>query len=325
MTLDEGEITMSDTFDPATCRVALLSGGTSGEREISLASGDGAQAALKEAGFSVDRFDPANKEDLKALIDGDYDVAFLCLHGRHGEDGVVQGFLEMIGLPYTGPGVWSSAIAINKARSKEFYRLAGVPTAPSMTLKANETFDVSDIIAQIGDHVVVKPASEGSSIGISIVSGAEEIEQAIAAAFEHDSEVVVEKFISGREFTVAVIGNDEPRALPIIEIIAQKGDFYDFESKYAAGGSRHICPAELTEEETTTIQREAVGAHKALNCEGVSRTDFILDGEGKPWALETNTIPGMTSTSLLPDAARAAGISFPELCKMLIGFALERK
>lgn len=316
---------MSDTFDPATCRVALLSGGTSGEREISIASGDGAQAALEEAGFPVDRFDPANKDDLKALIDGDYDVAFLCLHGRHGEDGVIQGFLETIGLPYTGPGVWSSAIAINKARSKDFYRLAGVPTAPSITLRAGESYTAADIIAQVGEHVVVKPASEGSSIGVSIVSGADAIEQAIDEAFNHDTEVVVEKFISGREFTVAVIGNDAPRALPIIEIIAQKGEFYDFESKYAAGGSKHICPAELPEEEAATIQREAIGAHKALNCEGVSRTDFILDAEGKPWALETNTIPGMTSTSLLPDAARAAGIPFPQLCAMLIQYALERK
>ena len=316
---------MSDTFDPAACRVALLSGGTSGEREISIASGDGAEAALKEAGFSVDRFDPANKDDLKALIDGDYDVAFLCLHGRHGEDGVIQGFLEMIGLPYIGPGVWSSAIAINKARSKDFYRLAGVPTAPSVTLRAGEPYTISDIIAQVGDHVVVKPASEGSSIGVSIVSGADDIEKAIDEAFSHDTEVVVEKFISGREFTVAVIGNDKPRVLPIIEIIAQKGEFYDFESKYAAGGSKHICPAELPEEETATIQREAIGAHKALDCEGVSRTDFILDDEGKPWALETNTIPGMTSTSLLPDAARAAGIPFPQLCTMLVQYALERK
>lgn len=316
---------MSETFDPATCRVALLSGGTSGEREISIASGNGAEAALKEAGFPVDRFDPANKDDLKALIDGDYDVAFLCLHGRHGEDGVIQGFLEMIGIPYTGPGVWSSAIAINKARSKDFYRLAGVPTAPSVTLHAGESYTVADIIAQVGEHVVVKPASEGSSIGVSIVSGADAIETAIDEAFGHDTEVVVEKFISGREFTVAVIGNEQPRALPIIEIIAQKGEFYDFESKYAAGGSKHICPAELPEEETATIQREAVGAHKALNCEGVSRTDFILDEEGKPWALETNTIPGMTSTSLLPDAARAAGIPFPQLCTMLVQYALERK
>lgn len=316
---------MSDTFDPATCRVALLSGGTSGEREISIASGDGAEAALKEAGFPVDRFDPANKDDLKALIDGDYDVAFLCLHGRHGEDGVIQGFLETIGLPYTGPGVWSSAIAINKARSKDFYRLAGVPTAPSVTLHAGESYTVADIMAQVGEHVVVKPASEGSSIGVSIVEGADAIEQAIDEAFSHDTEVVVEKFISGREFTVAVVGNDKPRALPIIEIIAQKGEFYDFESKYAAGGSKHICPAELQEEEAATIQREAIGAHKALSCEGVSRTDFILDAEGKPWALETNTIPGMTSTSLLPDAARAAGIPFPQLCTMLVQYALERR
>lgn len=316
---------MPSAFDTSACRVALLSGGTSGEREISLASGEGALSALQEAGFPVECFDPSRKEDLKALIDGNFDVAFLCLHGRKGEDGVIQGFLETIDLPYTGPGVWSSATAINKARSKEFYRLAGVPTAPSMTLEFDQKLDVDSIIGEIGPHVVVKPASEGSSIGISIVDSREALEKAIDEAFQHDSEIVVEKFVQGREFTVAVIGNDEPRALPIIEIIAQKGDFYDFESKYAAGGSKHICPAELSEEDAETIKREAIAAHKALSCEGVSRTDFILDDEGKPWALETNTIPGMTSTSLLPDAAKAAGIPFPELCTMLIQYALERK
>ncbi len=316
---------MPSAFDTSACRVALLSGGTSGEREISLASSEGALSALQEAGFPVECFDPSRKEDLKALIDGNFDVAFLCLHGRKGEDGVIQGFLETIDLPYTGPGVWSSATAINKARSKEFYRLAGVPTAPSMTLESDQKLDVDSIIGEIGPHVVVKPASEGSSIGISIVDSREALEKAIDEAFQHDSEIVVEKFVQGREFTVAVIGNDEPRALPIIEIIAQKGDFYDFESKYAAGGSKHICPAELSEEDAETIKREAIAAHKALSCEGVSRTDFILDDEGKPWALETNTIPGMTSTSLLPDAAKAAGIPFPELCTMLIQYALDRK
>ena len=240
---------MPSAFDTSACRVALLSGGTSGEREISLASGEGALSALQEAGFPVECFDPSRKEDLKALIDGNFDVAFLCLHGRKGEDGVIQGFLETIDLPYTGPGVWSSATAINKARSKEFYRLAGVPTAPSMTLEFDQKLDVDSIIGEIGPHVVVKPASEGSSIGISIVDSREALEKAIDEAFQHDSEIVVEKFVQGREFTVAVIGNDEPRALPIIEIIAQKGDFYDFESKYAAGGSKHICPAELSEED----------------------------------------------------------------------------
>ena len=189
---------MPSAFDTSTCRVALLSGGTSGEREISLASGKGALAALQEAGFPVQCFDPAKKEDLIALIDGNFDVAFLCLHGRKGEDGVIQGFLETIGLPYIGPGVWSSATAINKARSKEFYRLAGVPTAPSMTISSSDSLDVDSIVAQIGTHVVVKPATEGSSIGISIVDTREALEEAISEAFEHDNEIVVEKFVQGR-------------------------------------------------------------------------------------------------------------------------------
>ena len=215
---------MPSAFDTSTCRVALLSGGTSGEREISLASEKVPLLHCKRQVFRP-MLRSCKERGFDRLIDGNFDVAFLCLHGRKGEDGVIQGFLETIGLPYIGPGVWSSATAINKARSKEFYRLAGVPTAPSMTISSSDSLDVDSIVAQIGTHVVVKPATEGSSIGISIVDTREALEEAISEAFEHDNEIVVEKFVQGREFTVAVIGNDKPRALPIIEIIAQKGEF----------------------------------------------------------------------------------------------------
>lgn len=313
---------MTGMIEPAKCRVALLAGGTSGEREISLASGKGAGAALREAGFVVTELDPANRADLGKLLEDSFDVAFLCLHGKGGEDGALQGFLETIGLPYTGPGVWSSATAMNKAQSKLFYQRAGIPTAPFQYIQKGEPYSIDEIALAMGGTCVVKPATEGSALGIYIVEGAEGIADAIEKVFEIDELVVVEKYISGTELTVAVLGNDQPFALPVIEIVP-KAEFYDFESKYAPGGSQHNCPAPLNDELTEQVMQAAVNAHKALQCSGVSRSDFILDSDGIPWILETNTIPGMTATSLLPDAARAAGISFPELCTKLIEYAFE--
>ena len=310
--------------DPQHCHVALLVGGISGEREVSLASGEGAHQALTEAGFQVTTLDPADKDDLKKLIDGGFDVAFICLHGKYGEDGTLQGMLEMIGLPYIGSGVWSSALAMDKVKSKVFYKAAGISTPPSITLGVNDTVDVEEIVGSLGERCVVKPATEGSALGVFIVEGRDAIQEAIEKARELDNEILVERYIKGKALTVAVIGNDNPRALPIIEIVPVN-DFYDYEAKYKPGASQHLCPAPLSEETTRQIQNMAVQAHKALECAGVSRSDFILDDEGDWWILETNTIPGMTGTSLLPDAARAAGISFPELCTMLIEFALEKK
>lgn len=309
-------------IDPRSCRVALLAGGRSNEREISLASGDGAREALQAAGFSVVDIDPANPDDLKRLIEEHFDVAFLCLHGKYGEDGTVQGLLDIVGIPYTCSGVWSSALAMDKPKAKVFYEKAGVPTPPSVTVRKGETVDVSVIVEKLGEHVVVKPGNEGSAIGVFIVEGQASIEKALSKALEIDDEVLIERYISGTELTVAVLGNEDAVALPIIEIIP-KSAFYDFESKYAADGSQHICPARLPEDVARKVQNEAVKAHKALSCSGTSRSDFILEEDGSCWCLETNTIPGMTATSLLPDAARAAGMSFPDLCKKLIELALE--
>lgn len=308
--------------DPKDCRVALLAGGTSGERSISLASGEGAKGALLEAGYQVTSIDPAKKEDIKRLIDEPFDVAFLCLHGKNGEDGTVQGLLQLLGIPFTCSGVQASAIAMDKAKSKVMYTVNGVETPKSVTLKREEPYDVVEIQNLLGIPCVVKPATEGSALGVEIVEDENELDNAIKRAFEIDDLVVIESFIKGIELTVAILGNDDPIALPIIEIVP-KGDFYDFESKYQPGGSEHICPARLSNELTAYIQEQAIKAHKALGCRGVSRSDFIVDESEKPWILETNTIPGMTATSLLPDAARAAGITFPELCTKLIEYALE--
>lgn len=312
---------MSECFDPRECRVALLAGGKSGEREISLASGEGASQALKEAGFNVTVLDPAEKEDLKRLIDEPFDVAFLCLHGKLGEDGTVQGFLEVIGLPYIGSGVWASALAMDKAKAKLYYQQHDIPTPPSVTVRAGDSVDARQVIAFLGDHCVVKPGTEGSALGVFIVEGEQAILDAVEKALEIDDEVLIERYVKGTELTVAVIGGDDLQALPIIEIVP-KSDFYDFESKYAPGGSQHICPAPLSDETTNMVQKLAIEAHKALGCDGVSRSDFILEEDGSCWILETNTIPGMTGTSLLPDAGRAAGISFPDLCTKLVQYAL---
>lgn len=306
---------------PSECKVALLAGGTSGEREISIASGEGAKKALEEAGFTVDWIDPARKEDLKALIDKSYDVAFLCLHGKMGEDGTVQGMLELLSIPYTCSGVLASATAMDKAKSKVLYELGGVATPSSFTLTRSEEYSIDEIVKKLGVPCVVKPATEGSALGVEIVEEENSLAAAIERAFAIDDIVLVEQFVKGTEITVAVLGNEDPEALPIIEIVP-KGEFYDFDSKYAPGGSQHICPAPLQDDLADEIKELAKRAHCVLGCRGVSRSDFIIDEAGKPWILETNTIPGMTPTSLLPDAARAAGISFPELCTKLVQYAL---
>ena len=315
---------MLQAIEPSSISVALLAGGASGERDISLASGAGAREALEEAGFHVTMLDPVVKNDLVRLITEDFDVAFICLHGRYGEDGTIQGMLDLLGIPYIGSGVWSSAIAIDKARSKLFYQKNGINTPQSMLLKRGDAVDVNAIVNAVGVPCVVKPASAGSALGVHILTDRADIADAVESVFTIDCEAIIETYIKGTELTVSVIGNKEPFSLPIIEIVP-KNEFYDFESKYAPGGSQHICPARLSDEQTKKVQEIAVAAHKALGCRGVSRTDIIMDGNGVCWVLETNTLPGMTSTSLLPDAARVAGYSFSELCTMLIQLAFEKE
>lgn len=314
---------MLQAIEPSSISVALLAGGASGERDISLASGAGAREALEEAGFCVTMLDPVVKSDLVRLITGNFDVAFICLHGRYGEDGTIQGMLDLLGVPYIGSGVWSSAIAIDKAKSKLFYQKNGINTPQSVLLNKGDAFDAAAILEKVGLPCVVKPASAGSALGVHIIADREKFDEALESVFTIDDEAIVETYVKGIELTVSVIGNDDPFSLPVIEIVP-KNEFYDFESKYAPGGSRHICPARLDEKQTRQVQDIAIAAHRALGCRGVSRTDIIMDDAGVSWVLETNTLPGMTSTSLLPDAARVAGYSFPELCTLLIQFAFEK-
>ena len=311
------------SVNPKECKVALIAGGTSGEHEISQASGDGAQGALEEAGFEVIRLDPANEEDLESLISDSFDVAFLALHGKGGEDGTIQGMLELLGIPYTGSGVLASSTAIDKNRAKIIYNHAGIPIIPGVALKAGDDVDLDEIKEITGIPCVVKPATEGSSLGLRIVREESELGEAIDYVLSIDDQIVIEKFVEGTETTVAVLGNEDLEALPVIEIVPLAADTYDFESKYAPGGCKHIIPARLNDGITARLQDLAKQAHLAIGCRGVSRTDFIVDNEGNPWILETNTIPGMTPTSLLPDTAGVAGYSFPELCTKLVDLALE--
>ena len=311
------------SINPKDICVALLAGGTSGEHEISQASGDGAQTALEEAGFQVTRLDPAHEDELKRLINEPFDVAFLCLHGKGGEDGTIQGFLELIGLPYTGSGVLASATAMNKGRSKILYDYEGIPIVPGVNLSVKEEVDIEAILDVVGIPCVVKPATEGSSLGLRIVKDKSDLKDAIDYVFTVDEDIVIEKFVIGTETTVAVLGNDELKALPVIEIVPLAADTYDFESKYAPGGCKHIIPARIDDSIAEKLQELAKRAHSALGCKGVSRTDFIVDENNQPWILETNTLPGMTATSLLPDTAGVAGYSFPELCTKLVELALE--
>lgn len=313
---------MSSQRTPNSVKVALLAGGKSGERAVSLSSGKSVEQALKTAGFQVVALDPADKDDLKTLVTESFDVAFLALHGKGGEDGTIQGFLETVGIPYTGSGVWSSATAVNKITSKFFYREAHIPTPQSMRIFSPHTSS-KDIISQVGLPCVVKAATEGSALGVYICNSEQDVTDAVEKVFTVDSSAFVETFIKGSEFTVGVLGTDNPEALPVIKIIPVH-EFYDYESKYAEGGSQHICPAPLSDEETKQAQDLALKAHRVLGCQGVSRTDLIQDENGKFWVLETNTLPGMTATSLLPDAAKVKGISFEQLCSTMIFEALDK-
>ncbi len=311
--------------NPADVRVTLLKGGVSSEREVSLRSGEASAKALREQGFVVTEVDTGEPTMIQQILDSKPDVVFNVLHGKDGEDGCIQGFLELVGIPYTGSGVLASALAMDKSKSKVFYEQSGIDTPGSITLIKGHPFDIDEVIAKVGEKSVVKPAGEGSSVGMSIVHNEKQLAPAIEKAFECDETVLVESFIQGVEVTVAVLGNEHPQALPVIEIVPwDKSEFYDFEAKYAAGGSTHIIPARISDELTATCQRQAVAAHKVLGCRGVSRTDFIIDEEGVCWALETNTLPGMTATSLLPDAAAKAGIEFGPLCQTLVELALEK-
>jgi D-alanine-D-alanine ligase len=254
------------------------------------------------------------------------DVVFIALHGKYGEDGTIQGALELLGIPYTGSGVLASALAMDKSMAKKVLAADGIPVPKSVdftVIKGDwDRPKITAEVTQIGYPVMVKPSRQGSTLGMSKISKPADLDAAIELAADYDSQILVEQFISGPELTVSVLGNGEPFALPVIEILP-KSEFYDYESKYAPGGSEHIIPARLSDTDTEYAQDLAVKSYKSLGCSGAARVDLIAGQEGM-CVLEVNTIPGMTPTSLLPEAAKAVGISFDRLLDMLIEFACEK-
>lgn len=310
----------------AKLRLALIAGGTSDEREVSLKGAIGVEQALDPEKYHVTRYDPATDLARIAVDAASIDAAFILLHGVHGEDGTIQGFLELLGIPYQGAGVLGSALAMDKNLAKIMYRLAGLPVAPWVMVEPGDLENAGRITTQIKLPCVVKPVRQGSSIGMTIVHQADLLAPALQLALRHDSEVMVETYIKGRELTAGVLGNDVPEALPLVEIIPDsRFDFFNYEAKYQPGASREICPAPVDETVRCKAQEYAVRAHRALQLRGYSRTDMILTGDDELYLLETNTIPGMTPTSLLPQAAAAAGLPFAALLDRLIELALEAK
>lgn len=303
--------------------LALLSGGISSEREVSLNSGAQVLEALDKDKYEVRRYDP--KSDLpKLMADADQiDAALIILHGPYGEDGTVQGLLDLLDIPYQGSGVLGSALAMNKLVAKQLYETAGLPVAPYVMVHGKNQIKPEAIEVQLGLPVVVKPIEAGSSVGMSIVRSIDALSGALALGFEHGRSVMIEAYVDGVEVTGGVLGNDELEALPLIEIIPDEAhEFFDYEAKYTAGVTQEICPARISSELTAKAQQYAMTAHKALHCRGYSRTDMILRDD-ELYVLETNTIPGMTATSLFPQAARAAGYSFGQLLDKLVQLSIE--
>jgi D-alanine-D-alanine ligase len=304
-------------------RLALLAGGISSERSVSLSSGNQVFEALDKDKYDILRYDP--KTDLKQLVmDGPgIDAALIILHGPYGEDGTVQGLLDLLDIPYQGAGVLGSAVAMNKLLSKRLYQEADIPTPDFRSLTAADDADIPGLIRDLGLPLVVKPACAGSSVGMTIVKEASGMDQAIRDGFAHDDTLILEAYVKGIELTCGVLGNENLEALPVIEIIPGQGhEYFDFKAKYVAGETEEICPARLDDDLTRRVQDLAVRAHQALFLKGYSRTDMILSGN-EIFVLETNTIPGMTATSLYPQSAAAAGYSFSQMLDTLIQLAIE--
>ena len=290
-------------------KVAVLFGGKSAEREVSLKSGAGVLAALQRQGVDAHAFDPAERplDELRA-----FDRAFIMLHGRYGEDGTIQGALELMEIPYTGSGVLASAVGMDKWRTKLLWRAVGLPIPEFVMLDENSDF--AAVERQLGLPLFVKPACEGSSIGVSKVRQPGELQTAWREAAKHDSLVIAEQAILGGEYTVAILGE---QVLPIIKIVPAT-DFYDYEAKYLRDDTQYLCPCGLPEAREMELRAQALEAFRALGCSGWGRVDFLMDDAGRAYLLEVNTSPGMTDHSLVPMAARVAGISYEQLVLLVL-------
>ncbi|MGA9032004.1 MAG: D-alanine--D-alanine ligase [Sulfuricaulis sp.] len=299
-------------------KVAVLMGGPSAEREVSLKSGNAVLAALKRQDVDAHGID-ADKSTLRLLEDGGFDRVFIVLHGRWGEDGVIQGALEVLDIPYTGSGVLGSALGMDKLRSKYLWTAAGIPTPEYAMLEPG--IDLGKVAAKLGLPMFVKPAREGSSLGISKAKTAAELKAAWETAAKYDDQVIAERFIDGAELTCGILGD---RALPLIRIETDR-EFYDYEAKYILDTTRYLCPCGLPADRERAIQALAQRAFDALGCSGWGRVDFMLDKAGQIYALEVNTVPGMTDHSLVPKAAKQAGMDFDQLVLRILETADVRR
>jgi D-alanine-D-alanine ligase len=303
-------------------KVAVLKGGRSLERGVSLRSAARVEDALERLGHEVVAID-VGADLVKRLIAERPDVAFVAMHGVGGEDGTAQGLLEILGLPFTGPGAAACARCMDKVLAKHAIREAGLPTPDWFAF--NETafreLGAADSLGRLEENLgfplVVKPSRGGSSLGVRFAATAAEVPQALVSAFSYDDRVILERFVEGRELAVSVVGDE---ALPVVEAIPAEGDRYDFEARYEIGRTRFVCPAELSEAEARTVTETALATYRALGCAGFARVDLILADDG-PWVLEANAIPGLTDTSLLPQAAEAAGMSFERLVERILDLA----
>lgn len=307
-------------------RVAVLKGGRSLEREVSLRSGANAEAALRRLGHEVLEVD-VDQHLVRTLRAERPEAAFVALHGKGGEDGTVQELLEILEIPYTGPGVLACERAMDKVVAKAHFAAAGVATPPAFAFNQDAFRELGaaealpDIVERLGLPIVVKPAKQGSALGIRVVREAGELPGALMGALAYDDRVLLERFVVGRELAISVLGTGEPWALPVVEAIPRGRDFYDFEARYTPGLTDLVAPARLDDALAQETARLAIACYRALGCRGVSRVDMLLDADGGLWVLEINAIPGMTDTSLLPKAAEAAGLGFDEVVERILADA----
>lgn len=299
--------------------VGVLYGGTSAEREVSLMSGQGVYDALRAQGVQAHLFD-TGQQSLTELAAAKFDRVFIALHGRYGEDGTIQGALELLGIPYTGSGPMASALAMDKVMTKKVWLQAGLPTPDFRVLEAGDA--LSPVGEQLGLPLIMKPPHEGSTVGFALVEEQAELEAAFALAAQYDRAVLAEQFINGRELTIAVLGaGASAKVLPIIEIVVPEDGLYDYEHKYHSDATQYFCPADLSAETTARVKALAKQAYNAINCEGWGRVDIMLDEAEQPWLLEINTSPGMTPQSLVPMAAKAQGMDYGQLCVEILTMA----
>ncbi|MEQ9941382.1 D-alanine--D-alanine ligase [Pectobacterium aroidearum] len=305
-----------------TEKVAVLLGGTSAEREVSLLSGQAVLAGLKEAGINAHAVDTRDVS-VTTLKEEGFTKIFIALHGRGGEDGTLQGVLEFLGLPYTGSGVMASALTMDKLRTKQVWQAVGLPVSPYVALDRRQYSEMAAnallaTFTHLGLPLIVKPSREGSSVGMSKVNTLSELPAALEEAFRHDDDILVEKWLSGPEYTVAILGDE---VLPSIRI-QPAGTFYDYEAKYLSDDTQYFCPSGLSDEKEQELAGLAMAAYRAVGCSGWGRVDFMLDSDGAFYLLEVNTSPGMTSHSLVPMAARQRGLTFSQLVVKILELAV---